>query len=486
MKNTSKYIFPVLIALSALSVSASAAFYSVTGLSKLFAGAKLEVTVMAASLEVAKLIIASLLHQYWQDINKILRFYLSSAVVVLVLITSMGIYGFLTSAYQETYRKMTLKENQISFLEQKKDFYAKDVARYDAELERISKSIENLSNTKANSIQVRDTTSSTGYRNTISTTGLRLAQSRIQAEEENRKEIQAKRTVVADSLQKYQMEILEAENGMDEAGELGPLKYIANLTGSSMDKVINILLLIIVFVFDPLAISMVVAASFAFKRVKEEEVTDDVKKRIEDDYKDFEAYQAQKEVDIVPDTEDLPVIEEEEIDVREIEVIEEEVVEPKEKEEFYEDEIEDEEDEDHMLDEVLNEMVKNLEVTQVVEKREPHSTTIDGKAFKVTPTTIKHTTGSIPAEEFRFNVNAKENEDWKVVDSELEGEVLADELLQEKSKKNWVDIDNTLPGEIGNIRTNIKNVLTNPKKTKTEFLDGGEPKKDDENTIDYL
>ena len=173
MKNTSKYIFPVLIALSALSVSASAAFYSVTGLSKLFAGAKLEVTVMAASLEVAKLIIASLLHQYWQDINKILRFYLSSAVVVLVLITSMGIYGFLTSAYQETYRKMTLKENQISFLEQKKDFYAKDVARYDAELERISKSIENLSNTKANSIQVRDTTSSTGYRNTISTTGLR-------------------------------------------------------------------------------------------------------------------------------------------------------------------------------------------------------------------------------------------------------------------------------------------------------------------------
>ncbi len=247
MKNTSKYIFPVLIALSALSVSASAAFYSVTGLSKLFAGAKLEVTVMAASLEVAKLIIASLLHQYWQDINKILRLYLSSAVIVLVLITSMGIYGFLTSAYQETYRKMTLKENQISFLEQKKDFYAKDVARYDVELERISKSIESLSSTKANSIQVRDTTSSTGYRNTISTTGLRLAQSRIEAEEKNRKDVQAKRTVVADSLQKYQMEILEAENGMDEAGELGPLKYIANLTGSSMDKVINILLLIIVF-----------------------------------------------------------------------------------------------------------------------------------------------------------------------------------------------------------------------------------------------
>jgi len=85
---------PTIIALAALAVSASAAFYSVSGLSKLFAGAALEVTIMAASLEVAKLVIASLLYQYWDTINKYLRTYLSIAAVVLVLITSMGIYGF--------------------------------------------------------------------------------------------------------------------------------------------------------------------------------------------------------------------------------------------------------------------------------------------------------------------------------------------------------------------------------------------------------
>ena len=97
LKNIKKGIFPFLIGFSALSVSASAAFYSVSGLSKLFAGASLEVIIMAGSLEFAKLVTASLLYQYWDTINKTLRTYLSISTVVLVLITSMGIYGFLSA-----------------------------------------------------------------------------------------------------------------------------------------------------------------------------------------------------------------------------------------------------------------------------------------------------------------------------------------------------------------------------------------------------
>jgi hypothetical protein len=264
LNSISKGSFPFLIAFSALSVSASAAFYSVSGLSKLFAGASFEVIIMAGSLEVAKLVIASLLYQYWDTINKILRTYLSIATIILVLITSMGIYGFLSAAYQDTYRQLTIKENQISFLDQKKEFYEKDVARYDEELERISNNISTLSNAKASSIQVRDTTSSTGFRQTISTTELRLSQKRIDVEEQNRKAVQAKREQVADSLQKYQLAILDLENNTDVAGELGPLQYLSGLTGIGMDKIINYLLLVIIFVFDPLAISLVIAANFAF------------------------------------------------------------------------------------------------------------------------------------------------------------------------------------------------------------------------------
>ena len=292
-KSLKRNFFPFIIAFSALSISASAAFYSVSGLSKLFAGAQLEVIIMAGSLEFGKLVIASLLYQYWDSINKWLRTYLTVAAVILVLITSMGIYGFLSAAYQETYQKLIVQQNEIEFLENKSQFYQEDIDRYDEELVRISNNISTLSNSRASSIQVRDTTSSTGFRNTISTTELRLAQSRINVEEENRKAVQAKRQVAADSLQTYKLQILELQNNADTVGELGPLQYLSGLTGTPMDKIINILLLVIIFVFDPLAISMVVAANFAFdmanpKRKEDEETPYDP--TLTDDFEDDDDY----------------------------------------------------------------------------------------------------------------------------------------------------------------------------------------------------
>ena len=257
-------MFPFLIGFSALSVSASAAFYSVSGLSKLFAGAAFEVIIMAGSLEFAKLVTASLLYQYWDTINKTLRTYLSIATIILVLITSMGIYGFLSAAYQETYSKLSVLENQKSFIQQKINFYQNDINRYDTEIERISSNISTLSNAKASTIEVQDSTVSGGIRRTISTTELRMAQSRINIEEENRKLAQKQRTIASDSLQKFQLQVLELDNNNKIAGELGPLQYLSGLTGISMDKIINWLLLIIIFVFDPLAISLVVASNFAF------------------------------------------------------------------------------------------------------------------------------------------------------------------------------------------------------------------------------
>jgi hypothetical protein len=229
LKKLKQGIFPFIIAASALSVSASAAFYSVSGLSKLFAGASFEVIIMAGSLEVAKLVIASLLYQYWTNLNKILRTYLVVAATILVLITSMGIYGFLSAAYQETYSKLSVVENQKGFIQKKIDFYQNDVDRYDTEIERISNNISTLSNAKASSIQIRDTSVVGGVRTTISTTELRMAQNSINIEEENRKITQEKRSVAADSLQKFQLQVLELDNNTEVAGELGPLQYLSGL-----------------------------------------------------------------------------------------------------------------------------------------------------------------------------------------------------------------------------------------------------------------
>lgn len=270
MSKIKEYILPILIGLCALAVSASAAIYSVTGLSKLFAGASMQVMIMAGSLEVAKLVIATLLHQYWNSLNKLLRVYLTTSVVVLVLITSMGIYGFLSSAYQNTAVGFQTAGKEISFLKQKEAFYQKDLDRYDEELNRISNNISELSKAKAREVSVSDGRG--GVTTSVSTTELRLADSRIRSEETNRTSTLASRNIVADSLKNIQTKILNLEVQASSNAELGPLIYLSELTGKPMDQIINILLLVIIFVFDPLAISLVLAANFAFDRIKYPEV----------------------------------------------------------------------------------------------------------------------------------------------------------------------------------------------------------------------
>ena len=271
-----KKLFPYLITLTALSVSASAAYYSVTGLSKLFAGAAFAVMIMAGSLEVAKLVIATLLHRYWTTMNKVLRLYLTLATIILIGITSAGIYGFLSSAYQETATKAGVQDKQVELLETRKQSYQKIKAQYDIEKESITQNISNLRNALGNNTQSY-VDATTGNVVTYSSSANRRAFERqletaITKDEKLTEKIQT----LNDTLLRLETQIVEVQSNSELASELGPLKYLSGLTGKPMDKIINILLLVIIFVFDPLAISLVVTASFAFKQAskKEEEPTE--------------------------------------------------------------------------------------------------------------------------------------------------------------------------------------------------------------------
>jgi len=271
-----KKLFPYLITLTALSVSASAAYYSVTGLSKLFAGAAFAVMIMAGSLEVAKLVIATLLHRYWTTMNKVLRLYLTLATIILIGITSAGIYGFLSSAYQETATKAGVQDRQVELLETRKQSYQKIKAQYDIEKESITQNISNLRNALGNNTQSY-VDATTGNVVTYSSSANRRAFERqletaITKDEKLTEKIQT----LNDTLLRLETQIVEVQSNSELASELGPLKYLSGLTGKPMDKIINILLLVIIFVFDPLAISLVVTASFAFKQAskKEEEPTE--------------------------------------------------------------------------------------------------------------------------------------------------------------------------------------------------------------------
>ena len=309
-----KRIFPTIIALSALSVSASAAFYSVTGLSKLFAGASLQVLIMAGSLEFAKLVIASLLYQYWSQLNKLLRTYLSIATFILILITSAGIYGFLSGAYQETATKSGIIDKEISLLELKKGRFEENRTYYLSEKKELDKSITELRNGLSNNtIQYKDR--ETGQIITTTSSSQRKAfEKQLTTAISSRNTISIKVETATDSISSLEINILDIQSNSEVASELGPLKYISELTNTPMSNVVNILMLIIIFVFDPLAISLVVAANFAFDRLKDG---------------------------------DEKVIEEE-----------------------GEDDEDDEWDEDHSMDMVMNEMVDGLDLEDILDDDE--------------------------------------------------------------------------------------------------------------------
>ena len=267
-KRIQERIFPFIIASSALSVSASAAFYSISGLSKLFAGAALAVIIMTTSLEVAKLVIASLLYQYRKTIPKLLKYYLTVAAVILVLITSMGIYGFLSAAYQETAAKAGSIDAQISLIETKRDNVREQLAVYSDEKLSINTAVAELrSGLSNNKIQYKDRETGQIITTTSSSTRRSLEKQLDQAIL-RQTEINTKVDGLNERLFEYETEIVEVSINNDIAGELGPLKYLSGLTGTPMDKIINYLLLTIIFVFDPLAISLVIAANYSFELLK--------------------------------------------------------------------------------------------------------------------------------------------------------------------------------------------------------------------------
>jgi hypothetical protein len=291
-----KRLFPFLIGLAALAVSGSAAFYSVFGLSKLFAGASLQVIIMAGSLEFAKLVTASLLYQYWDTINKFLRFYLSIAVFVLMVITSGGIYGFLSGAYQETATKSEFLDKSLAVLQTKQNRFEEQKTDLTLEKTQLNTTISDLRTSLSNptSVSYWDENSQSVITTTSSSTR-RALQSELKTTIEDRDNINLKLEAVMDSVMRIDTELLDLEIGNEEQRELGPLKYLAETTGKDMGTVVNWFLLLIVFVFDPLAIAMVIAANFAFAQIrpKEKEVI------IEESDKELYTEEDEKRMDII-------------------------------------------------------------------------------------------------------------------------------------------------------------------------------------------
>lgn len=263
----SRRIFPFILALTALAISASAAFYSVTGLGALFAGAFMAVVIMAGTLEASKLVIASALYRYWSEVNKALRIYLFIALFVLITITSAGIYGFLTAAYQETANKSDLVNSKTELLDSKLKRYQAERDEYLDERGQISDNISDLTAALGNNtIQYTDT--SGRVITSQSSSQRRVLQENLDDAKERRTYVNNQLDIANDSIASLEEQKIEIAANNEVAVELGPLIFISELIDKPMSWVINKLVLLIIFVFDPLAITLVVLANFAFEQVK--------------------------------------------------------------------------------------------------------------------------------------------------------------------------------------------------------------------------
>ena len=279
-------LLPYLVIISALSVSLSAAFYSVTGIAKMFSGSGLQVMIMMGSLEIAKLVLASLLYQYWDKINAALKVYYSIAILILMIITSAGIYGYLSSAYSQTSNKVETIEKQVSVLDIKRGMFENQLSDVRKEKERLNENISNLTKAVSNNvIQYRDKTGQ--LITTTSSANRRVYEEQLKSSQKSRDDISLREAVLSDSITKIDLKKLDLETDSGVAAEIGPLKYISRLTGKSMDVVVNWFIVVLMLVFDPLAVSLVIGANIIFKDNNKEGENLELSKTIDEKIESF-------------------------------------------------------------------------------------------------------------------------------------------------------------------------------------------------------
>ena len=258
--------FPYIVLAAAFSLAASAAYYSVFGLSKLFSSQATAVIILASTLEISKLITASYLHRYWSEITKLMRVYLTTAVIILMMITSLGIYGFLASSYQDTAYRLQNLDTVVKNYETKRTRFQTQLTATTQEKQAVDKNVMQLTlalsnnqnryvDANGNQIVKTDAANRKAYEKQLDISTQRLEQ------------LTKRETALSDSVTAIDLKITDLQTTSTVAAEVGPLKYIAKITGKSMDTVVNWLIVMLILVFDPLAIILLISANKVLQNV---------------------------------------------------------------------------------------------------------------------------------------------------------------------------------------------------------------------------
>jgi hypothetical protein len=250
-------MFTALVGIVALIVAGCAAFFSVQGLATLYAARYIAVCVMAGGLEIGKLIAASFLHRYWKTCGWMLKTYLTIAVVVLMGITSIGIFGFLTGAYQQSHIKVELTDTKQEALNSKKEFLNNEIKQLNERIQTLNTS--RMAQEKR--LPSMSTKSAKPIYDDIKKSGEEITTTRTRIDK-----------LTEELFQASQDSINQKIEGSKEV-DIGTLKYVAKAFGVDMDTIVKWFTLAIVIVFDPLAVALVLSYNSLIEKkeyIKEE------------------------------------------------------------------------------------------------------------------------------------------------------------------------------------------------------------------------
>jgi hypothetical protein len=260
---------PWFLLFCALGLSSTAAYYSVLGLSIIFAGVAIPVIVMGSFLEISKIAIATYLHNSWKKTYTFLKVYLTIALVTLSIITSIGIYGLLSTGFQENIAKMEIGGKQVQNIEVKKQRF-KEI-KTDLEIEKtiLDKDISQLRNALSTNTTTQSVDKKTGQLVTKANNANRKSfELQLASTQASKDKLSTKIDALNDSITNLDIKILDMESKASEGNELGAIQYVSEITGVGVKMVANWFIFLLIFVFDPLAITLIIATNKAFEDIK--------------------------------------------------------------------------------------------------------------------------------------------------------------------------------------------------------------------------
>ena len=260
--------FQYILGLTALFVASVAAFFSVMGIGMLFSGAAISAMTMASSLELGKIVATSFLYRYWNKTTKFLKAYLVAAILVLVVITSLGVFGWLSSAYQSSSMQYEMSQQQVSALTEQKGSIG-------AQIEVSKKRVEALSKIR-NDQEVRMNDALNSPTLSRNPTALRQVQEQNvslikQTDEDIKTATTTYNKFVNDSME-MDKKIFEIKSDTGKTKDIITFKFVSEAFGLELNSTVKWFIVLIIVVFDPLAVCLILAYNVALFSDKKEEV----------------------------------------------------------------------------------------------------------------------------------------------------------------------------------------------------------------------